>query len=170
VEGFREVSISSIRPRRRRWGVAHIGGGRAPPAKGALGGRPRRGADFLRNGFGKYVGALRWVVCLIGPEQRNPEATPRLLYTSKKVTTSAPRIWQAPKKARWREPQKLSRQKARCAAFHRCMSAASPRDAARLRGGVARAPRVGFGPFRSRKPARACLCAASAVPGCRGSA
>ena len=27
----------------------------------------------------------------------------------------------------------------------------------------ARAPRVGFGPFRSRKPARACLCAASAL-------
>ena len=32
-------------------------------------------------------------------------------------------------------PQALS-QKARCAAFHRCSSAASPRDAARLRGGV----------------------------------
>ena len=37
VEGFREVSISSIRPRRRRWGVAHIGGGGAPPQRGRLG-------------------------------------------------------------------------------------------------------------------------------------
>ena len=34
-------------------------------------------------------------------------------------------------------------------------------------GRSARAPRVGFGPFRSRKPARGCLCAASAVLGCR---
>ena len=31
--------------------------------------------------------------------------------------------------------QKLSR-RPRCAAFHRCLSAAFPRDAARLRGGV----------------------------------
>ena len=63
--------------------------------------------------------------------------------------------------------QKLSR-RPRCAAFHRCLSAAFPRDAARLRG-VLRVLRewVLFGLFRSRKPARACLCAASAVPGCR---
>ena len=31
----------------------------------------------------------------------------------------------------------------------------------------ARAQRVSFGLYRSRKPARACLCAASGVPGCR---
>ena len=45
-----------------------------------------------------------------------------------------------------------------------------PTRCCEVAGRIARAPRVGFGPFHSRKPARACLCAASAVPGCRGSA
>ena len=86
VEGFREVSISSIRPRRRRWGVAHIGGGGAAPTKGVVGGRLLRGRIFLRDGFGKHVGVL-WLggVCQarFWGLQRNPEATPWLL-TSKK--------------------------------------------------------------------------------------
>ena len=42
-----------------------------------------------------------------------------------------------------------------------------PTRCCEVAGRGARAPRVGFGPFRSRKPARACLCAASVVPGCR---
>ena len=45
-----------------------------------------------------------------------------------------------------------------------------PTRCCEVAGRVARAPRVGFGQLRSRKPARACLCAASEVPGCRVSA
>jgi hypothetical protein len=164
VEGFREVSISSIRPRRRRWGVAHIGGGGAPPTKGAVRGRPRRWRIFFRAEFGKHVGVLRWVggVCRarFGDSSATPRPTPRLLFLPVKNNDIG-----APGKGNVTSHSR----RPRCAAFHRCLSAAFPRDAARL-WGVVRVLRVGFGLFRSRKPARACLCAASAVPGCRVSA
>ena len=66
-------------------------------------------------------------------------------------------------------PQKLSR-KTRCAAFHGLPLRHLPTRCCEVAGRCARAPRMGFGPFRSLKPARTSLCAASAVPGCRGSA
>ena len=77
------------------------------------------------------MGVLRWVggVCRarFGSSSETPRLsiTPRLL-TSKKYRTPLP----LPKS------QSSLSQKARCAAFHRCLSAAFPRDAARLRGGV----------------------------------
>ena len=49
--------------------------------------------------------------------------------------------------------------KARCAAFHRQALRRLPTRCCEVAGRVARAPRVVFGPFRSRKPARAFLCA-----------
>ena len=66
------------RPHRGRWGAAHKGGGW---------GSPTEGADFLRDGFGKHVGVLRWAggVCRarFGGSSATPRPTPRLL-TSKK--------------------------------------------------------------------------------------
>ena len=53
--------------------------------------------------------------------------------------------------------QKLSR-RPRCAAFHRCLSAAFPRDAARLRGGV-RVLEEWVLARSAPAPARACSCA-----------
>ena len=54
VEGFREVSISSIRPRRRRWGVAHIGA--------AVGRRPQRGRMGVAHKGGEWVSPTKAVL------------------------------------------------------------------------------------------------------------
>ena len=85
--GFREVSISSIRPRRRRWGVAHIRGRWGAAHKGGGWGSSTEGAVFLRDGFGKHVGVLRWVGGVCRARFGSSSATPRLtarLLTSKK--------------------------------------------------------------------------------------
>ena len=110
------------------------------------------GRDFLLHGFCKHVGVFPWV----GGVRRARFGQPvpySVLRTSKKVTTSELLLGT--------RPATFSR--TRCAAFHRCLSAASPRDAARLRV-VVRVLRewvfarsAPANPLRSRRPARACL-------------
>ena len=89
VEGFREVSISSIRPRRRRWGVAHIGGRWGAAHKGGGWGSSTEGAVFFARWVRQACGSAPlggwglsgaiWVL------QRNPEANPEASFlTSKK--------------------------------------------------------------------------------------
>ena len=50
-----------------RWGVAHIGGGGAPPTKGAVGGRPLRGRIFFAMSL-----AGMWECSAGGAEQALP--------------------------------------------------------------------------------------------------
>ena len=141
--------------KRGRWGGAHKGGGWESHTKGA---------DFLRDGFGKHAEVL----CRVGGVRRerfgSSSATPRLTPSFLPVKSND--IAELPLLER---VQKLSRKKQGAQPF---IAASPPPPHAMLRGcgACCACSASGFWPVPLLQARSRVLCAASAVPACRVSA